>query len=130
MFAPKIRQTIYAVGTIATALLGILSLWKFVDPATASVVNAGLAGILSLLGAGAAGTAAVAVNKQRHDGTFEAPLEVSPADAVVGGIQAVLGAKQAAERELNRVQQAIAEAVNDIPVLGPLATQIFDQLKK
>lgn len=130
MFAPKIRQTIYAIGTIATALLGILSLWKVVDPATASVVNAGLAGILSLLGAGAAGTAVVAVNKQRHDGTFDTPPEASPADMVVGGIQAVLEAKKNAERELNRVQDAISGAIEDIPVLGPLATQVLDQLKK
>ncbi len=130
MFAPRIRQTIYAVGTIATALLGILSLWKVIDPATASVVNAGLAGVLSLLGAGAAGTAAVAVNKQRHDGTFDAAPEVSPADAVVNGVNAVLEAKQNAERELARVQEAITGAVSDLPVLGPLAAQVLDQLKK
>lgn len=129
MFAPKIRQTIYAVGTIATALLGILSLWRVVDPATASVVSAGLAGVLSLLGAGAAGTAVVAVNKQRHDGTFEPAPDVSPADLVVGGIQAVLEAKQHAERELNRVQDAISGAIEDIPILGPLASQVLDRLR-
>lgn len=130
MFAPKVRQTIYAVGTIATALLGVLSLWQIVDPNTASVVNAGLAGILSLLGAGAAGTAAVAVNRQRNDGTFEPVPQVDPAQAVVDGVQAALAAKDFADRELARIQEAITGAIENVPVLGPLASQVLDRLNK
>lgn len=122
---PKIRQSIYAVGTIATALLGLLSLWKIVDPATANLVNASLAGLLSLLGVGAAGTAAVVTSRQRHDGTFD---RVDPADAVVNGIDAVLRAKQEAEAQVERVREAVGNAVNDIPVLGPNAKEVLDRI--
>ena len=130
MFSPKVRQTIYAVGTIATALLGVLSLWQIVDPNTASVVNAGLAGVLSLLGAGAAGTAAVAVNKQRNDGTFDPAPQLDPAQAVITGVQAAIAAKEAADRELTRVQEAISDAIENVPVLGPLASEVLDRVTK
>lgn len=130
MFAPKIRQTIYAVGTIATSLLSILSMWHILDPMTSSSISAVLGAVLGLLGAGAAGTAAVVTNKQRHDGTFEPAPELAPADLVVNGVNAVLEAKRNAERELEKVQVAISEAVGDIPVFGPLASQVLDQLKR
>lgn len=124
---PKIRQTLYSVGTIATALLSLLALWNVVDPNTASTVNAGLAGLLSLLGVGAAGTAAVITRKQRHDGTFDAPPD--PAEAVVNGIEAVLKAKQEAEAQVDRVRDAVSNAVRDVPVLGPLAQEALDRLR-
>jgi len=130
MFSPKVRQTIYSVGTIATALLGVLSLWQIIDPNTASVVNASLAGVLSLLGAGAAGTAVVAVNKQRHDGTFEPAPQLDPAQVVVNGVQAALEAKNTADRELARIQEALTGAIENVPVLGPLASQVLDRLSK
>lgn len=130
MFAPKIRQTIYAVGTIATALLSILSVWRIIDPVTSSSISAALGAVLGLLGAGAAGTAAVVTGKQIHNGTFDEKPDPSPADLVVNGVQAVLDAKAQAERELQRVQVAISEAVAEVPVLGPLASQVLDQLKK
>jgi len=130
MFAPKVRQTIYAVGTMATALLGVLSLWQIIDPNTASVVNAGLAGVLSLLGAGAAGTAVVAVNKQRHDGTFDPAPEVDPAQVVVNGVKAALEAKDTADRELARIQEAITGAIENVPVLGPLASEVLERVTK
>lgn len=122
---PKVRQSLYAVGTIATAVLTLLSVWRVLDPATASTINAGLAGLLSLLGVGAAGTAAVMTNKQRKDGTFEHP---DPADAVVNGIESVLKAKQEADYKVDRVREAVSNAVRDVPVLGPLAREALERL--
>lgn len=122
---PKLRQTVYSVGAIATSLLTLLSLWRVVDPATASTINAGLAGLLSLLGVGAAGTAAVITGRQRKDGTFDS---VDPADAVVNGIEAVLKAKQEAEAQVDRVRDAVSDAVKEVPVLGPLAKEALDRL--
>jgi malonyl CoA-acyl carrier protein transacylase len=115
---------------MATALLGVLSLWQIIDPNTASVVNAGLAGVLSLLGAGAAGTAVVAVNKQRHDGTFDPAPEVDPAQVVVNGVKAALEAKDTADRELARIQEAITGAIENVPVLGPLASEVLERVTK
>lgn len=130
MFAPKIRKTLYQVGTIATALLSIFSVWSFIDPVTSSALNSALGALLGLLGVGAAGTAAVVTKKQIDQGQFDPHPDVSPADAVVNGVQAVIEAKQNAERELVRVQEAIAGTVSDIPVLGPLASQVIDQLRR
>lgn len=124
---PKARQTIYAVGTIATAILGLLSLWKVLDPGTASTLNAALTGLLSLLGVGAAGTAAVVTNKQRHEGMFD---KQAPADIVVNAIQAVTDAKVQAERDATRVAEAVAGFTKEVPVLGPLASEILEQIRK
>ena len=124
---PKIRQTVYAVGTVATAILGLLSLWRVIDPNTASQASAAVAALLSLLGVGAAGTAAVVTNKQRHEGMFD---NHAPADVVVGAVQAVIDAKKHAETEANRVAEAVAGLTKEVPVLGPLASQILDQIRK
>lgn len=126
----KVRFYLYIFGTVTFAALALLSTTKIIDPGTASTVSAALTQLLGLFGVTVAGTAAYNLNKQRHDGTFEPAPEFSPADAVVGGIQAVLEAKQNAERDLNRVQDAISGAIDDIPVLGPLASQILDRLTK
>ena len=124
---PKIRQTLYAVGTVATAILGVLSLWRVIDPATANHASAAVAALLSLLGVGAAGTAAVVTNKQRAEGMFD---QQATADLVVGAVQAVIEAKQHAEEEANRVAEAVAGLTREVPVLGPLASQILDQIRK
>lgn len=123
---PKIRQTLYAVGTIATAFLTMLSVWSVLDPTTASTLNSALAALLSLLGVGAAGTAAVITGKQRKEGTFD---QLDPADAVVTGIEAVLKAKQHAEDQVERVRDAVSGAVQGIPGIGPLAQEALDRLK-
>lgn len=130
MFAPKIRKTLYQVGTIATALLSIFTVWNFLDPVTSTALNSALGALLGLLGVGAAGTAAVVTKKQIEDGQFDPSPDVSPADVVVSGVQAVIEAKENAERELVKVQEAIAGTVSEIPILGPLASQVIDQLKK
>lgn len=123
--SPKIRQTLYAVGTIATAALTLLSVWKVLDPSTASTVNGALAALLSLLGAGAAGTAAVVTGQQRKDGTFDT---VNPADQVVQGIEAVLAQAENAKSDVQRVKDAVSAVTQDIPVLGPLAQQALNSL--
>lgn len=123
--SPKFRQTVYSLGAIATSVLTLLSVWRVLDPNTASSVSAGLAALLSLFGVGAAGTAAVMTGQQRKDGTFEHP---SPADQVVNGIQAVLEAQKKAQEEVERVKEAVSDAVGTVPVLGPLAKEALDQI--
>lgn len=123
----KFRQTLYALGATATGILTILSVWKVIDPTTASTISASLAGILSLLGVGAASTAAVMTGKQRKDGTF---TEHDPADQVINGLNAVLEAQQAANQAVDRVKEAVSQQVNSIPVLGPLASEVFDKIVK
>lgn len=135
---PKVRQTIYAIGLTATSLLSVLSLWKIIDPNTASVLNASLTGLLSLLGVGAAGTAAVVVSKQQKDGTFD--VNGSPAEQAIQAINATiqnantavsdLNKVQDAVNDLNKVRDAVSDVIADVPVLGPLGAQVFDQITR
>jgi hypothetical protein len=126
---PKFRQVLYTVGVVVFAVLTVMSTFKWIDPNTAASVSAALTAVLGLFGVTVAGTAAYNTGKQINNGTFDEVPEVSPADSVVSGVQAVLEAKKNAERELSRVQDAISGVIEDIPVLGPLANQVFDQLK-
>lgn len=126
--SPKIRQTIYAIGLMATSALSVLSVWKVIDPTTASTVSASLAGLLSLLGVGAAGTAAVVVSKQQKDGTFD--VNGSTAEQAIQAINNTVQNAQAAASDLQKVRDAVSNVINDVPVLGPLGSQIFDQVTK
>ena len=126
--SPKFRQILYTLGVVIFAGLTVMSTFKVIDPNTAASVSAALTSVLGLFGVTVAGTAAYNTGKQIHDGTFEPTPEVTPADQVVSGVTAVLEAKRNAERELERVQEAISGVVADIPVLGPLASQVLDQL--
>lgn len=126
---PKFRQVLYTLGVVVFAVLTVMSTFKLIDPDTAASVSAALTSVLGLFGVTVAGTAAYNTGKQINNGTFDEVPEVSPADSVVNGVQAVLEAKKNAERELSRVQDAISGVIDDIPVLGPLASQVFDQLK-
>lgn len=126
---PKVRQVLYVFGVVVFAALTLLSTFKVIDPDTAATVSAALTSLLGLFGVTVAGTAAYNTNKQIHNGTFEPPAPVSPADQVVNGIDAVLKAQQQAQAEVERVKAAVQSAVKDTPVIGPLASQILEQFK-
>lgn len=125
---PKVRQTIYAIGLTATSLLSVLSLWKVIDPNTASVLNASLTGLLSLLGVGAAGTAAVVISKQQKDGTFD--VSGSHAEQAIQAINATVQNANSAAADLQKVRDAVSEVIKDVPILGPVGSEIFDQITK
>jgi hypothetical protein len=123
--SPKIRQTIYQLGTIIPAVLGIALVWGGIDDGAANSIAQIITGLVSLLGAGAPAIAATKVSQQTKDGTFD---DVSPADAVVNGVQAVIQAQADASAELDKVKQAVTNAVGVIPGMGPLAAQIINNL--
>lgn len=118
---PKIRQSLYYAGSIIPAVVGIIAVWGGVDAGAADNINTILVGLLSLLGVVAPTTAAVNLKKQRKDDVFS-----SPADQVVNGVQRVIEAKQVAEKELARVQDAVTSVSQIIPELGPLAQQAVE----
>ena len=127
---PKFRFALYVIGVLVFAVVTGLSFFKVIDPGVASTVNAQLVSILGLFGITIAGTAAYNTNKQVKDGTFEPTPELDPVDAVVNGINAVLAARQKAEVEVDRVKEAVTQAVSETPVVGPLAKQVLDQIIK
>ena len=124
--SPKLRQTIYGLGLAATSLLTVLSVWKVIDPSTASTLSSSLAGLLSLLGVGAAGTAAVVINKQQKNGTFD--VSGSPAEQAVAAIQATVDQASKSVSDLQRVKDAVNQVVREVPVLGPLGSQILKDI--
>lgn len=124
---PKVRQVLYLVGVIIFAVLALLSAFRVIDENVAANVSAAVTAFLGLFGVTVSGTAAWAVTKQQRNGAFE---HVAPADQVINGIDAVIAQAQHAQAEMDRVKDAVTTAVNDVPVLGPLAQQAIDSLPK
>ena len=124
----KIAQTIYLGGTVVSGIIGITLIWGGIDAGTADSLNQIIGGIGVLLGgSGAAGTAAVRVNKQRKDGTFDTPP--SPADQVIQALPTVVEQATQAVAELDRVKQAATDALGStVTILGPLAKQAIDAI--
>ncbi|AIS73587.1 holin [Mycobacterium phage VohminGhazi] len=122
---PKVRQSLYYVGTIVPGVLGIALLWGGIDAGAADNIGLVVSGVLNILGASAPATAAVTVGKQRKDGT----LTGSPVESVVKGVEQVLAAQQTTQAEVEQVRQAIESAVTGaVPALGPLAQQVINSV--
>jgi hypothetical protein len=124
---PKARQILYVAGVLAFAVLTLLSATRVIDGQTAASVSAALTAVLGLFGVTISGTAAYNVTKQVHNGQLD---QVSPADQVVNGINAVLAQAEQAKSEVERVREAVSSAVSEVPVLGPLAQQAINSLPK
>lgn len=122
---PKARQILYATGTVLFAILTVLSTFKVIDENTAASVSAALTAVLGLFGITVSGVAGWAVTTQRKNGAFD---QHSPADQVVRSINEVLTQAQSAQAEVERVKEAVSQAVSQVPVLGPLAQQAIDKL--
>ncbi|AMW64268.1 holin [Mycobacterium phage ChipMunk] len=126
--SPKVRQTIYYLGTLVPGILGIALIWGGIDAGAADSIGDIIAGALALIGAGAPATAAVHVNAQRKDGT----LTASPVEQVSKGIEQVIAARDAAQAEVDKVTSVVGGVLNDVQAaaqavnLGPLASQILN----
>jgi glucan phosphoethanolaminetransferase (alkaline phosphatase superfamily) len=123
---PRVRQILYVAGVVAFALLTVLSATRVIDGETAASVSAALTAVLGLFGVTVSGTAYAAVTRQQHNGAFDPPA--SPADQVVNGINRVIEQANVAQADIERVKEAVNTAVQDVPILGPLAQQAIDQL--
>lgn len=128
---PKLRQILYVIGLVSFTGLTVLSTFKIIDPNTAANVSAALTAILGVFGVTGFGVAANAVTKQMNKGAFD---DVSPADQVLNGLNAVIANAQTAQTDVDRVKEAVETAVQNVPVigpvLGPLAQQALDSLPK
>jgi hypothetical protein len=122
---PKVRQMLYSAGIVLFALLTLLSTLRVIDQDTAASISAAVTAVLGLFGVTVSGTAAWAVTKQQHNGAFDPQ---SPADQVVTGINRVIEQAAVAQAEVERVKEAVSTAVQDVPILGPLAQQALDRL--
>jgi len=122
---PKFRQILYVIGVIAFAALTLLSTVHIIDPNTAASVSAVLTTILGLFGVTISGVAGYHVTQQVNKGAFS---PTSPADQVINGLDAITAAAQQAQADVQRVKDAVGNAVSQVPVLGPLAQQALNNL--
>jgi hypothetical protein len=121
MMTPKIRQILYTVSAIASAIIPLLVTYKVLDPSSGSAwIN--LVGILGALGGTGAATAAVMTARQRKDGTLE--FTGSPAQQAIEAIQATVAQATNAASDLDRVRTAVTDVLSSLPVVG----EVFDVL--
>jgi hypothetical protein len=119
-------QFLYAIGLVVFAVLAVLSFLKIIDDDTAASVSAAVTAVLGLFGVTVTGTATYRVTKQAREGMFDPPQ--SSADKVITGIGEVIETYATAQAEVDRVKAAVSTAVQDVPVLGPLAQQAIGRL--
>lgn len=122
---PKVRQTLYLLGTIATSLVTLLAVWRGIDSHTANALSNTITAILGLLGVSATGVAGAVVARQRNDGTLD--FTGTAAEQAIAAIQAVNAQADTAADDLVKVRGALGDLAATIPVVGPLAQQVIDQ---
>lgn len=125
----KIRQTAYLLGTIATGIITLLSVWKGISGETATAMSNMVTALLGLLGVGATATATAVVTKQRKDGVFDDKPQMTPAEQAITGIQATVAQAENAADQMKKLQEAVTGALGSVPVVGPLTQQVIDSLK-
>lgn len=120
--SPKIRQSAYLLGTVATSIVTLLALWRGIDTNTATALGNAVTALLGLLGVGASATAGVVLSRQRKEGVLEAQ---SPVDQAITAINATVAQVQSASADLDRVKTAVSDVFGSLPVVGPLAQQVI-----
>jgi len=116
----KFRQWFYLLSGLVAAVVPILTALNLATQHQGEQWLSLFSVVGGLIGATGAGTAAVVVSKQRRAGTLDV---VGPADQAITGIQATVAQVTNATAELDRVKQVATDALNAVPVLGPLAAQ-------
>ncbi|AFV51134.1 holin [Mycobacterium phage 20ES] len=126
--SPKVRQSIYHVGTLIPGLVGLAMIWFGLSTDDADSIIQVVSGAIALIGAGAPAIAAKTVREQRKDGT----LTANPVEAVSKGIEQVIAARDAAQAEVDKVTSVVGNVLSDVQLaanainLGPLASQILN----
>jgi hypothetical protein len=105
---PKIRQILYLVSAIASALIPLLVTYKVLDPSSGTAwIN--LVGILGALGGTGAATAAVMTSRQRKDGTLE--FSGTPAEQAIEAIKATVAQAGTARSDLQELFRAVSKVI-------------------
>jgi len=112
---PKIRQILYTVSAVASAIIPLLVTYKVLDPSSGTAwIN--LIGFLGALGGTGAATAAVMTSRQRKDGTLD--FTGPPAQQAIEAIQATVAQAANAATDLEKVRTAVTDVLSSLPVLG------------
>jgi hypothetical protein len=123
---PKVRQSIYRLGTAVSALLGLALIWGGISQGTADHINTVLAGLVALLSGGAPAVAARTVKEQAKGGVFDS---VPVAEQAITAIQATIEQAITAQADVQRVAEAVTSAVSGSPV-GPVVAAAGDVVEQ
>ena len=74
------------------------------------------------VGAGLVAFAAVFATPNKQD-------QPAPADAAINAIQQTVAQAQSAVSEVERIKNAASDVLNQVPVVGPLASAVIDSVK-
>ncbi|ASR77116.1 holin [Mycobacterium phage MyraDee] len=124
----KIRQNYYLISGAIAGILPLLAFLKVLSSEQAVNLASLVDNVGSLIGAGAAVTAGAILNRQRKDGTVDAP-EVSALDQVIANIPVVVQEANDAVARLDRLKQAAGESLGTIPVFGPEAQAVLNSIR-
>lgn len=120
---PQIRQWLYTLSAVASAIIPLLVAHKVIDTGLAGAwVN--VVGVLATLGTGGAATAAVITAKQRADGTLD--FTGTPAQQAIEALQATVAQAASAATDLDRVREAVGEVLDSGVVPGSLVDQLLN----
>lgn len=112
---PQIRQWLYTVSAIASAIIPLLVTYKVLDP-TSGTAWINLVGVLGALGGTGAATAAIMTSRQRKDGTLD--FTGTPAQQAIEAIQATVAQATNAASDLDKVRTAVTDVLSSLPVVG------------
>ncbi|QGJ88763.1 holin [Mycobacterium phage Yecey3] len=124
---PKIRQSLYLVGTIVSGIVGIALVWGGIDAGAAANIDQIITGLGALVGGGANAAAATKVASQRKDGTFET---ATPIEQAINAIPVVVAQANEAKANLEKLREAATEAIEDLPVFGKDAADALNSLPR
>lgn len=109
---PSIRQWLYTISAVASALIPLLVTYRVLD-AGAGSAWAGLFAALGAIGSGGAATAAVVLSRQRKEGTLD--FTGSAAEQAIGAIRATVEQAGSAASDLDKVIKAATEVAQSLP---------------
>ncbi len=122
----KARQTYYYFGSIVTGVVGILLLFNGVKAGTAENVTEILAGLGTLLGAGAPALAGRKVGEQLKNGVFE---HLDASAKFSQGVKEFQQQAAVVRSQAEAIKSVLSDAVDDVPVLGPLAADALSKIR-
>ena len=121
----KFRQSFYYLSTILTGFIGLALLYGGLSSGAADHITEILAGIGGIIGATGPAIAGKKVAEQRKGGV----LDGNPAEQVAAGMRAVNEQLAAARAQAEAVKAVVSNAVDDVPVLGPMAADALSKLR-
>lgn len=124
----RFRELLYKGGTAFFSVLAVLSTFHIIDPVKSAALSYGVTSLLSLFGVTIAGTAAYNITKQRKEGVFTPTAPPPPENQIIDGLTKLQEQKNQLDAAVGTVASALSKTTNDIPVLGPLAKQVLDQI--